>query len=310
MAQLVKLSNYISRYEDDLTRYSTQFIRLKKQHWNGLKYRWETGDKSLLLGNEPIEMTEQRAVERNRVRAFWHKWPFKKEQAIEENLTYENVDEVDFQLEFMYLPDTIEGLRQSYLDQLFQFQMNWSSSSPQVLSQVAPSYLRDSFLRELAQQLPDQYFIFYQPIMLVQKAPVELDIMIVTPIECLLVTVIEEENLAVFTEDTQRFWMKHVGNREEKVLNPMIALHRMSKIVAQLLTLEEIDLPIRKCLVSRNGYIDDVYGGPELEVVDRRRYRQWLNTLKKEQAPFKYNQFRLVQSLLKRMETHSMECLY
>lgn len=43
MAQLVKIQDYISRYEIDLTRYPTQFVRLKKVQWERIKHQWETG---------------------------------------------------------------------------------------------------------------------------------------------------------------------------------------------------------------------------------------------------------------------------
>ena len=43
MAQLVKLADYISRYENDLTRYPTQFIRLKRYQWKRIKNQWEHG---------------------------------------------------------------------------------------------------------------------------------------------------------------------------------------------------------------------------------------------------------------------------
>jgi len=42
LAQLVKLHDYISRYEADLTRYPTQFVRLKKNQWKRMKIQWET----------------------------------------------------------------------------------------------------------------------------------------------------------------------------------------------------------------------------------------------------------------------------
>ena len=43
MAQLVKLLDYISRYENDFTRYPTQYIRLKKYQWERMKTQWENG---------------------------------------------------------------------------------------------------------------------------------------------------------------------------------------------------------------------------------------------------------------------------
>jgi len=44
MAQLVKLQDYISRYQIDLARYPTQFVRLKKNQWERIKRQWELGE--------------------------------------------------------------------------------------------------------------------------------------------------------------------------------------------------------------------------------------------------------------------------
>ncbi len=43
MAQLVKLLDYVSRYENDLSRYPTQYIRLKTSQWKRMKIQWEHG---------------------------------------------------------------------------------------------------------------------------------------------------------------------------------------------------------------------------------------------------------------------------
>lgn len=43
MAQLVKLQDYISRYQIDLKRYPTQFVRLKKQQWERVNASYERG---------------------------------------------------------------------------------------------------------------------------------------------------------------------------------------------------------------------------------------------------------------------------
>lgn len=37
MAQIIKIQDYISRYEQDPHHYINQFIRLKKQRWDELK---------------------------------------------------------------------------------------------------------------------------------------------------------------------------------------------------------------------------------------------------------------------------------
>ena len=62
MAQLLKLQDYVSRYESDLSRYPSQYVRLKKQQWEKLKVTWELGEIP-----EPERSPLMMRVKRNRV---------------------------------------------------------------------------------------------------------------------------------------------------------------------------------------------------------------------------------------------------
>ena len=57
MAQLVKLQDYISRYETALTRYPTQFVRLKQNQWERVKTQWLLGEQ--LPNWEHVETEEE-----------------------------------------------------------------------------------------------------------------------------------------------------------------------------------------------------------------------------------------------------------
>ncbi|WP_413229413.1 hypothetical protein [Heyndrickxia sporothermodurans] len=56
MGQLIKLQDYISRYEMDPFRYPAQYVRLKKQQWQKLKLDWENQSTST---NEIHEVEEE-----------------------------------------------------------------------------------------------------------------------------------------------------------------------------------------------------------------------------------------------------------
>ncbi|MBO2536080.1 nuclease-related domain-containing protein [Rummeliibacillus suwonensis] len=326
MAQLVKLQDYVSRYQNDLKRYPTQFVRLKKIQWERMKKDWASGEEIPQWDHEELEEKThknflQRILSFNRKKKEDHeeedmdigdKEDFLDQ--ISEELSKQQQDEEEIQEEsnaFMfqptifYYPQTIEELKKMYVDQLFQFQIKWASSTLREKSYVDSKYYRDSLLRAFTQRLPDSYLLFYYPIFQVKKAPVEMGILLLTPTDCFCIQVLEEEFQAVFVGDSSRFWEKKVGKIDKKVLNPLIGLNRMESIVKQIFKKNTIDLPIRKVVLSRNGYIDYPGSSYSVEFVDKRKYSDWFARLKKNHSPMKLMQFKAAQYLLNNVQTTS-----
>lgn len=305
MAQLVKLLDYISRYENDLTRYPNQFLRLKRYHWDRMKIQWEQGSEHTMW--EQVSEEKEKKGLSSLLRFFS---PRQEEQ--EDFETEELVEEDDFGFNpnIVHAPDTIEQLYKLYLDQLFHFQIKWASSTLVDKSRVAPKYMRDSLLRSFAQELPDSYLLFYNPIIKLQKAPVELDIIIVTPVECMCITVLEEEDLAAFIGSSDRFWTKRFRDKESKLLNPLISLNRMGKIVSQLFKEKGTDFPIKKYLISRNSYIDYPTSAFDVKVIDRRTYAEWFSSIGALTTPLKFAQFQAAQIILDVGQTTAVSQLF
>ena len=317
MAQLIKLQDYISRYEIDLARYPTQFIRLKQNQWERIKYQWQTGETI-----ERWEHIEEEVQEEKKKSLFQKLFPFKKdvpeeeqediekvtisnEWAVEGDSHQEEDTTLNFEPNLVYTPKTLEELKKMFIDQFFHFQMKWASSTLREKSHVDPKFMRDTLLRSMLQTLPDNYLVFYYPILRVKKAPIELDIIIMTPTECLCITVLEQESQAVYIANSERFWLKKDGKNEKKVLSPLIQLNRMEKVVEQIFQQNNIELPIRKVLLTRNGYIDypgTMYG---ISFVDKRKFPEWMEQLKHSVSPMKHMQIRGAQAILNTVQTTS-----
>ncbi len=318
MAQLVKLQDYISRYQVDLTRYPTQFVRLKKSQWERVKRQWEQGEEveewEHIAEEEPVQ-TEKSAF------SFLKKiLPPKRQEPTEDVEDIEKVEianELDedyipeeettlhFEPNIIYSPSTLYELKRMFMDQFFHFQMKWASSTIREKSYIDPKFMRDTLLRTLLQSLPDSYLIFYQPIVRLKKAPVELETIILTPTDCYVVKMLEQEDQAVFVGSGERFWIKKIGAFEKKLLNPIIDLNRTETIVSQLFQAEGVDIPIRKILLSRNGYVDypgTTYG---VQFIDKRKYVDWIQQLKRSISPMKRMQIRGAQSILNVAEVTS-----
>lgn len=305
MAQLIKLQDYISRYQKDLKRYPTQFVRLKKVQWERMKSEWETGVDVVHWENvEEVEPKEKNGWMRNllgkkkEIEIHWEEVPLVLE-------TEEEDTSFHFEPNMVYKPQNLEDLKRMYMDQLFHFQLKWASSTLLEKSHVDPKFLRDNLLRQLTQKLPDNYLLFYYPILQLKKAPLELDILILTPTEALCIKVLEEENMAAFIGSGDRFWVKKVGTMENKLLNPTIGLNRMETILNQIFKRDGIEMPIRKMIISRNGYIDfpgSTYG---FQFIDKRTYTEWFSQLKSSNSPIKHMQLKAAQAILTMVQTTS-----
>ncbi|MEK4230380.1 nuclease-related domain-containing protein [Solibacillus sp. FSL H8-0538] len=317
MAQLVKIQDYISRYQIDLARYPTQFIRLKKGQWDRVRYQWQTGEE--IPRWEHVDSEEEETIHKPKYSFLKKFFPLRQAKEAED---IESVDVTDdltsaeeyileeettlhFEPNIVYNPKTLEELKKMFIDQFFHFQMKWASSTLREKSYVDPKYMRDTLLRSMLQTLPDNYLIFYYPILRLKKAPIELDIIIMTPTECICVTVLEQEDQAVYVGSSERFWVKKVGKNEKKLLNPMIQLNRMESIITQLFVQEDVEMPIKKVLLTRNGYIDYPGSAYGMQFIDKRKFPEWMLNLKKTASPMKHMQIRASQTILKTVQTTS-----
>lgn len=317
MAQLVKLQDYISRYQTDLSRYPTQFVRLKKSQWERVKQQWLSGEETPEW--QHIESDED-IQHGKKTFSFFEKLKLKKETK-----EIENIEDVDvsnelmnpdeeipeeettlfFEPKIVYQPNSIEELKKMFMDQFFHFQIKWASSTLREKSYVDPKFLRDSLLRTILQRLPDSFLVLYCPIVKVKKAPVELDIILLTPTECLCITLVEQENQAVFVGNSDRFWTKKIGKTSKKMLNPLIQLNRMESIITQLFAANNVDMPIRKVLLSRNGYFDYPGSVFNVQFIDKREFSQWMNQLSRYSSPMKRMQMQAAQAILQTVQTTS-----
>ncbi|MCR8855505.1 nuclease-related domain-containing protein [Lysinibacillus sp. FSL R7-0073] len=319
MAQLVKIQDYISRYQIDLARYPTQFVRLKKSQWDRIKRQWELGEDISEWQHIDNETETDTFEEKERFSFIKKIFTGRQKEAAEdvedieisnelissEDTIPEEETTLTFEPKIVYAPQSIHELKRMFIDQFFHFQMKWASSTLREKSYVDPRFMRDSLLRTLLQTLPDNFLLFYYPILQIRKAPIELDVVLMSPTECICITVLEADNQAVYVGGSDRFWMKKVGTKDSKVLNPTINLARMESVLSQLFKEENIDMPIRKVVLTRNGYFDYPGSPYGVRFVDRRNYGEWMEHLRKASSPMKHMQIRAAQAILNTVQTTS-----
>lgn len=314
MAQLIKMQDYISRYEQDIYRYPTQFAKLKKQQWDILKAAYHTNELNQLYSQPDVMETlvqddtpheEPRGVF-NKVKGLFHRSDKQALEVGEQQIPNPARNENVFSLRFPSNPANLDELKQNFLNQLLRFQMKWGSSTLREKSFVDQSFFLDERLRFFLQRFPDTFLVLYKPIFLLKNAPVEVDVILLTPVDAWCITFLEAEEDSAFIGSSDRFWVRrHHKYPDKKVLNPLLAVNRMGNIVSQLFELYEVNLPIKKVVLSRNGYVDYPETPYDIDILDKRTFPEWFERMRTISSPLKAQQLKGAQALLEYCQTTS-----
>lgn len=307
MAQIIKLYDYISRYEIDVYRYPSQFIRLKRLQWEKITQAWENNMFHTMMKVSEQTITKQEETKRRFFDKIINRFSKEEEQPKEvKPLISDSVlDDDELQFEFTTIPRTEEDLKHLFLDYIFRFQIRWASSTIREKSSVDKSIYRDQLLPYFAKRFPDQYLLLYRPVFKLKNAPVELDIILIGTAEVYCITFVEQQNDTVFIGSKEKFWTMRKGEDRKKILNPLLSLNRTSTVVQKLITSNQIDLTVKKLVISRNGYIDYPFAPYDITILDKRKYDEWFQRLRQTSAPLKHTQLKGAQVLLSHCLTNS-----
>lgn len=313
MAQLIKLQDYVSRYAQDIYLYPARYVRLKKKKWAGLKNKWENPEPQQL----PSEGNKQQAVDKANPLFQKIKSLVRQPETTDSefNMTPMPSEEEQESLMGPQEPEqlgrikTEEDLKQHFLDQLLPFQLKWASSTLTEKSFIAREYTTDATLKFLLQRFPDTFLILYKPIFLLKKAPVEAEIIMITPAAAICIAICEAENDSVFVGSKDRFWVKKTKDQQMKILNPLIALDRTESIVKSLFDLHDVELPVQKLLMSRNGYFDYPQPPYGVHFIEKRNFNEWFTVQRGMKSPLKHMQLKAAQVLLQYCQTTSVRRL-
>lgn len=315
MGQLIKLQDYVSRYEQDIFLYPSRFVRLKKQQWEKIRASWENGDDPQdsmeRIEQEPLPdwYEEEKEPLLDRIKGFLKRGRQEEELMEDTSADTKESDPFSFEPSMSFLPASMEDLKHHFLEQLFTFQMKWATTTLTEKSFVDKRYYFDERLKYFLQRFPDTVLVLYTPIFLLKKAPVEVETILITPTDVWCISFLEEEDMSVYVGSNEHFWVKRNQEQEQKVLNPMLALNRTEKITKQILKMYEIDLPIHKVVLSRNGYIDFPSAPYDIKLIERRNYEKWFQQMRAQRSPLKHIQLKAAQAILQYCQTTSIRRL-
>ncbi|MFC4556744.1 NERD domain-containing protein [Virgibacillus kekensis] len=289
MAQLIKLQDYISRYEWNIYRYPSQYIRMKQDQWKKLHQVWLHQDKE-----ESVEHSEDSSSAFDKFKSF-----------IKRN--NDHTEELDNENEQPSLPESEDRLRHYFLDKLFPLQLKWASSTVTNVSFTDRSYYQDETLKFFLQRFPDTYLLMYYPIFNIKKAPIDGEIILISPVGIEIIYLIEANAHAKIVADEERTWLIKDEDKETKILSPMIALKRTDQIIRSILHTLNVDFPVKKVVLSRKNIIEFHTEPYNTKIIGKHAYEKWFNEKRNLVSPLKNTQLKAAEALLKNCQTTAVK---
>ncbi|MDC3415807.1 NERD domain-containing protein [Aquibacillus salsiterrae] len=289
MAQLIKLEDYISRYEKDIYHYPAKFIRLKKDKWKKVEQEWEVQSE-----NSNNKTDKEKEID-DQVK----KWKFfLKRKEVVSKLTSEGERN---------LPLTKKELKIQYLNNLLPFQLNWASTTVNEMSFLDRHYFDDLKLKYLLQRFPDTYLLLYYPVFQLKNQPMDGEIILVSPIEIEIIKFVEIESTITIITSDDRTWSVKKNNSHKTLLSPLVSLNRTEQVIQSILKKYKIEFPIRKVVLSRTNEIEYNLEPYHTRIIGRKEHEQWLNDKRKLIAPIKHQQLKVCDLLLKHCFTNAFQ---
>ncbi|MFD1362303.1 NERD domain-containing protein [Lentibacillus salinarum] len=288
MAQLIKLEDYISRYEWNIYRYPGQFIRMKQENWKKRQHLWQSDLMAeKMVQSEPVSM--------------FSKWKSILRMGSRQTKKA-SLDEEDS------LPKTEQALKHDFLDDLLPRQLKWASSTVTDVSIVKQQYYDDARLKYFLQRFPDTYLLMYYPIFNVKKAPVDGEIILISPLGIDIIYMIEKASGTRIWADDERTWVvRGKSQQETRILSPTLALKRTEQIVKSVLNRDNLDLPITKVVLAP---VNDIVFHNEpynTKLIGRQAYADWFSYKRNLISPLKNQQLKAAEGLLKNCRTSALK---
>ncbi|MFD2926272.1 NERD domain-containing protein [Halobacillus naozhouensis] len=282
MAQLIKLYDYISRYETNMYQYSSQYIRLKQDNWKKMKHLWEQGELC------PNEEGGKFILEKDDKGKSWHRFLKKKQ-----------VESGDQQGEVQWSPKTMIELKQYFLNGIFPFQVKWASTTIQKKSFIDRTIHKDQMLKMLLQRLPDTFLVMYYPVVEIKSVPVKAEILLIGPQEVEIISVMDFPDVTMIHPSSESSWHVEKKEKRSKVLSPMHGLKRTETFVRSVLHTYAIDYSFHKVVLAPSHTFDGAKPPFLTSYIDETRFSDWLNKKREYSAPLKHNQLKMADLLMR-----------
>lgn len=200
-------------------------------------------------------------------------------------------------------PAAAEKRDPDFYSWLYAMQLDWASSTSDSFSALPQNMQRQDWLKDCLQQVNDLVFFFYQPILVTQSAEVQLNSLILTNDTVWCLTPLHGESYSVFQEENGRRWREIINGGSRTHLNPLIALQRTRRIMSAFLSAHQLDMKVKMVVLAPDSFIEFVPDQFDLELIDRRRKKDWYQQLSRQSLLFKRCQTDAAEQLLEHVKT-------
>src|SRR5699024_5915701 len=133
----------------------------------------------------------------------------------------------------------------------------------------------DPTLRFFMQRFPDIYLVMYHPIFTIKNAPIDGEIILISPVEIEIITLMNDDPNATIVASDERSWTIETENDTTKVISPLISLKRTEQIVKSILNSKQINFPIKKTVLSQMSYILYASEPYNTSLIGKREFDGW-----------------------------------
>ncbi|WP_146003361.1 NERD domain-containing protein [Salimicrobium jeotgali] len=288
MAQLIKLQDYISRYESNIFHYTGEFIQMKKKNWEGLNKAWKNGG----LYEEQEEAVSD---ESGLLKRIWNRVRNREEEVWEEQEVQPEI------------PADEEELKIQFLNQLLHFQLKWASTTLQEKSFVDWGYERDDLLKYYLQRFPDTFLLMYEPLVEMKRAVLELDQILIGPDRIDIIVHLDVEEGTIIHPEEGRSWILEESGVRRKIPNPILRLRRSETYVRSVLQTYNHTFPYRKIVLAPGAVFQETVPPYSTEYIGKAEHDDWMNKKRMLKMPLKHSQLKAAQLLMKHARVTSVK---
>src|SRR5699024_5200322 len=167
--------------------------------------------------------------------------------------------------------------------------------------------LRDKeTLKYFLQRFPDIYFLMYHPVFNIKKAPIDGEIILISPFDIEIISFIHEHAEATILATNDRKWTVESETNQKYILSLVITLKRTDQNIKSILQTNNIEISIKKSIISYNKHILYTTEQYQINIIGKQDYPKWFEQKRALTSSLKSIQLKAMEALLRHCQTDAV----